>query len=163
MLTINQLKQYANKFLMENYHMYLDVPLRLNGRMKTTFGWFRHQRNGAPLSVELNKYFVENNEATVVIDVLKHELCHYALFMQGRPYKDGQSEFENELKRLNIISQSTIDKYKIATQPRKIQVYQCSKCSAKFNRQRALPNNGRGHRCSCGGNLQDKGKIVKVS
>lgn len=163
-LTQYQLKMYAKKFLQETYGMELIVPLELNGRLKRACGRFVYYvRSGKPKSVEMNKYFVENNEPVVVLDVLRHELVHYALFMQGKPHSDGHPVFENELKRLGVVSQKTIDKYEIQSKPTKIQFYQCADCGATFKRQRALANGGRNHRCSCGGRLIDKGKKAMAS
>ena len=159
-----QLKKYAEKFLAETYGMKLTVPLELNGRLKRACGRFVYYvRSRQPKSVEMNKFFVENNEPVVVLDVLRHELVHYALFMQGKPHSDGHPVFENELKRLGVVSQKTIDKYTIESKPVKIQFYECADCKAEFRRQRALANGGRNHRCSCGGRLIDKGKKVMAS
>lgn len=167
MLTEYQLEKYANKFLKENYNMTLTVPLKINGRLRTTFGRFRYRRyrSGAsiPLSVELNRFFVENNEPAIVLDVLRHELVHYALYMQDKPCSDGHPVFENELKRLGIVSQSTIGKYEIKSKPVKIHTYECADCGLEYKRKRALANGGKNHRCgSCHGKLIDKGKKLKA-
>jgi SprT-like protein len=159
-----QLRKYAEKFLSETYGMKLTVPLEMNGRLKKACGRFVYYKNHrTPKSVQMNKYFVENNEPTVVLDVLRHELVHYALFMLGKPYSDGHPTFENELKRLGVVSQQTIDKYTIQSKPTKIQFYECADCKHEFRRQRALANGGRYHRCTCGGRLIDKGKKVMAS
>jgi len=159
MYNIHQLKKYANKFLLDNYGMTLTVPLKLNGRLKTTCGYFKHKRIfGHPISVELNKYFVENNEPTVVLDVLRHELVHYALYMQEKPYTDGHPVFEGELRKLGVVSQKTINKYEIKSKPKTMHIYVCENCSTTFRRQRALPNGGRNHICTCKGRLLDMGK-----
>lgn len=164
MYNIYQLRQYANKFLKDVYGMELSIPLQLNGRMQRTCGWFRHTRyrdgRDIPNCIELNKFFVENNEPTTVLDVLRHELVHYALFMQKKPYRDGDYVFESELKRLGIVSQKSIDKYIIVSKPKNVQVYQCAECGTQFKRQRALANGGRNHRCTCAkkGRLIDLGK-----
>lgn len=163
-LSVYQLKMYANKFLKDNYGIELIVPLELNGRLKTTCGRFISRRyydgRTEPKVVELNKTFVESNEIVVVLDVLRHELVHYALFMQGKPNNDGHPVFENELKRLNIVSQESIDQYKIAS---KKQIYSCANCKSEFKMTRKLRYNGKYHKCDCGGSLIDRGrKVVMV-
>lgn len=165
MYNLTQLTKYSEKFLKDNYNLSLDIPLKLNGRLKTCCGRFisTHNRTtgkATAKSVEMNKFFVENNEPTLVLDVLRHELVHYALFTLGKPHKDGHLVFENELKRLGIVSQSTINKYTIASKPVRFSIYECSDCKYVFKRKRALPNNGRNHRCTCKGRLIDKGKQV---
>src|SRR5690606_16736069 len=159
-LTQYQLEKYAEKFLKENYNMELIVPLKINGRLRKTFGRFVYYPNRAK-SVELSKYLIENNEPVVVLDVLRHELVHYALFMLDKPFSDGHPVFESELKKLGVVSQSTINKYKIKTKPRNISIYECMDCGQEYKMKRALPNGGKNHRCgikSCNGRLDDKGK-----
>ena len=39
-LTESRMRDYAKSFLMKNYGLSLDVPLELNGRLRTTFGRF---------------------------------------------------------------------------------------------------------------------------
>ena len=168
MLTQYQLEKYAEKFLKDNYNMKLLVPLKINSRLRTTCGRFVYtqyvNKPSTPKSVEINKYFLENNEPAVVLDVLRHELVHYALFMQGKPHRDGHPVFENELKRLGIVSQDTIDKYNIKTRPAKIRIYECVDCGHKYKRQRALAHGGKYHRCGyCKGKLIDKGRIKITS
>jgi SprT-like protein len=158
-LSIYQLRMYAKKWLKEIYGLDLIVPLDINGRLKITCGRFI-SRGGHPLRVEMNKFFVENNDAIVVLDVLRHELVHYALFMKRKPNSDGHPVFENELKRLNIVSQKTIDKYIITSRPKPYHYYKCasSSCGRLHKTKRALNNKGLFHRCKCGGKLIDKGK-----
>lgn len=153
----SKLTKYANDFLKENYDMHLIVPLKINGRLKTTIGRFRYYggTERKPISVELNKFFVENNDMDIVKNVLKHELVHYALYMQGKPDSDGHPVFENELKKLGVVSQSTIQNYEITYKPKTIVVYTCNDCKYEHKRKRALKNNGRYHYCNCGGSLTE--------
>lgn len=162
---IYQLRNYANKFLQENYNMSLEIPLTLNSRLKKTCGWFRSNvyRDGRREAkcIEMNKFFVENNEPTVVLDILRHELTHYALFALGKQFRDGEADFENELRAKGIVSQSSINKYNIESKPVSLQIYECASCHTEFKRKRALPRTG-SYRCQCGGNLIDRGKrLVK--
>ena len=165
MYNVHQLSGYAKKFLKETYNLELTIPIELNGRMSKTCGWFRHMRNrvtgeGKPVKIEMNRFFVENNDPITVLDVLRHELVHYALYIQKIPYKDGQPAFERELKRLGIVSQSTIDKYEIKSKPIRMSKYSCDSCNMTYHTKRALQNEGRGHRCKCGGRLISLGKTV---
>lgn len=165
MLTQYQLERYAEKFLKDNYGMKLVVPLKINGRLSTSLGRFVYTKHrcgtkpNVPKAVELNRYLVENNEPTIVLDVLRHELVHYAMFMQGKPHNDGHPVFENELKRLGVVSQNTISRHSVKSKPKNIRTYECESCGHEYKRQRALPNGGRNHRCggSCGGRLIDRG------
>ena len=160
-----QLEKYAEKFLKDNYQLKLSIPLRINGRLKTTQGRFIHYKmSNRPVAIELSKYLVENNEPSNVLDVLRHELVHYALFTKGMPFADGHPTFERELKRLGVISQETIGSYGIKFKPSNIHNYQCSDCNYVFRRKRQLPHKGAYSRCSCGGGLNYRGKeLIKES
>jgi SprT-like protein len=169
MVTYNiyQLKAYAQKWLMDNYGLELTVPLRINSRMQRTYGWFKHKRNRKePVCVELNKFFVENNEPYVVLDVLRHELVHYAMYMLDKDYKDYSYGFEKELSRLGIINQERINKriyeHEIVNKPKTKHIYQCANCNHEYKRGRALAKN-RSYSCSCGGKLLDMGKRLVTS
>lgn len=163
MLEQFQLEKYADKFLKDNYDMTLDIPLQLNSRLRTTYGWFKFRRiNGKniPSKIELNKFFVENNDAVTVLDVLRHELVHYALCVKEKPFSDGNRYFEGELKRLGVVSQNTIDNYEIKSKPSSVVVYKCVSCDQQYKRNRALPNDGRNHHCkACG---VEKGKLTNI-
>lgn len=160
-MTELQLRRYAESWLLDNYGLKLVVPLKLNGRLKTTLGWFIYKKKSLqPVAVHLNKQFVQNNEKDIVLNVLKHELMHYALFMKGEPHHDGDSHFENELRKKGIVSQSTVNKYSIHTVK---QIYQCVECNKIFRLTKRLKNNGRNHECQCTGKLIDRGKRVVAS
>lgn len=164
-MNINELKAYSNSFLKSTYGIELSVPLKINNRLKTTCGRFRYQINRVtgetkPVAVEMNGFFVSNNRIDVVLDVLKHELVHYALYTLGKPHSDGHPVFERELKRLGIISQSTIDRYQIKSKPVNVNVYKCndSNCGKEYTTKRALSNNAMYHRCKCGSRITHLGR-----
>lgn len=164
-MNINEMKKFSQTFLKTTYGIDMEIPLTINNRLKTTCGRFRYKinrRTGAtsPLAVEMNGFFVKNNTKDVVVDVLKHELVHYALFTLGKPHSDGHPVFERELKRLGVVSQSTIDQYTIKSKPRNVNVYKCvdNGCGKEYQTLRALSNNGIYHRCKCGCKIQHLGK-----
>lgn len=53
--------------------------------------------------IELLNPFFEIFHSRVLLDIIKHELVHYALFEKyGKGYNDGEELFESECKRLGI-------------------------------------------------------------
>lgn len=115
-----ELEAYANKFLEKNYSTRLTVPIKISGRLTSAGGVFRAITIGSvrePLEIHISERFIagalhdgqEGLEA--ILDTLKHELVHYALYKLGRDFKDGDHDFENELSKLNIgASGSTSEK-----------------------------------------------------
>lgn len=153
-----QLTMYARNFLRDEYEMDMSIPLVLNGRLKRSMGRFMYMREGnRPVRVEMNRDFVNNNDIDLILDVLKHELVHYALCYKGMDFSDGDSDFENELSRLGVISQKDVDKITIKSTK---QVYDCKECNHRYTMNRRLRNNGINHSCKCGGKLKDMGKMV---
>ncbi|MDN8848724.1 SprT family protein, partial [Staphylococcus aureus] len=61
-----------------------------NHRLKTTGG--RYLLNSH--NIEINeKQFIKYGESAI-IDIIKHELCHYHLHIQGKGYKHKDSDFK---------------------------------------------------------------------
>jgi len=134
MLTIAELKNEAKKFLKDTYDLELSVPVLINRRMKATFGTFKF-RYKRPLSVEMSYNFVKSQEDEKVLDVLRHELVHYACFTLGKPYNDGSKHFEGELRRLGVCSTKTY------TYKGKAHQYKCTSCEKGFTKRRQMPIN----------------------
>lgn len=134
-VTIDYLEEVANDFLEEEFGLTLEVPITISNRFTRTLGCVRMQQNRVTgylsvkeitMSGNLIKYY--NHET--VIDVLKHECVHYALFHLGKPYRDGDAYFENTLKRLGITRTGVIE------HKGKAHVYVCKECDSKVVRER---------------------------
>ena len=134
-ITPNELLQYTRNFLNENYGLEFNVPLVINGRLKVTYGRFRYQINRftgekKAVSVELNKTFIISNGKDDVLNILRHELIHYALFMLGKPHSDGEAYFERELKKHNTYSQMDMKHVSLKSCYKKMYSYECG-CGKK--------------------------------
>lgn len=131
-VTQKKLRLYAAKFLQEAYGIELDIPVVINGRLKSVNGRYIRYNNGTPKSIEISKNYIEYQDWELVISTLKHECIHHALFVKGLPFRDGEELFEAELVRHGSHSTKTI-KYR-----GKIQVYKCGNesCGILFNRRR---------------------------
>lgn len=146
-----ELYSIAREFLDKEFGMKLEIPIFINTRLKTMFGYFQ-QRNKQSWKIDISKEFIDTHPKEHVIDVLKHELVHYALFEQGKPYRDGQDYFENTLKRLRISPTKTYKTYG------KHHAYICN-CEGKtFYRKRKLQE---GSRCKVCGTLEYIGVVEK--
>lgn len=124
-ITVSEMTEIAKEFLKDTYDMELAIPIEINTRIKKTLGRFRHYRGTARRSVkiEIGKELILHHPQEVVIDVLKHELVHYALYEQSRAHRDGDYDFENELKKHGISRTHT---FKSKGERHS---YKCSKCN----------------------------------
>lgn len=99
---------FADKFLMDNYGLKRSIPIRISNRLKNSLGYFTEyvdapQGEGA-VSITINTIMMNHATLEALHDTLKHELVHYALYMTGKPYLDGDDYFEKEIARLGISS-----------------------------------------------------------
>lgn len=124
-MTVEELTQHAEEFLRKHYDMELAIPIRRNNRMRRALGWFI-VRKQTPECIEIAGYLMEYGEAEVILDTLYHELIHYALLSQGKPYHDGCVEFESELRKHGVSSTNTHVKVG------KFVAYSCKNCGKEF-------------------------------
>ena len=125
-MDLEYLKKYAESFLRKNYNLSLEIPLLINNRLRSTLGSFnRNYKGDKACEIELSGQLVKYATKDVILDTLKHELIHYALFVLNKPFHDGDEYFENELKRLEVSGTETCY-VGIHT------VYNCPKCARKY-------------------------------
>ncbi|MEQ7791547.1 SprT family protein [Staphylococcus nepalensis] len=118
-----------------------------NPRLRTTGG--RYILNTHNIEVNAKQYNKFGEKA--IEDIIKHELCHYHLHLQGKGYKHKDKDFK-------ILSTQTgaprfcsaIENY----EDRVRYTYVCSNCNLKFNRIRKVNT----EKMVCG---QCKGKLVE--
>lgn len=147
-ITIDILAEWARNFLRKEYNLELGIPITRNNRLRTSMGSFVYSDEGA-VGIEVAGFMFEYAAKDVMLDLLKHECVHYALYTLGREYRDGYNEFESELKRLGISATETNKVGKYYT-------YECSKCGEEDDsRNRRLFDNPENYmtRC-CGGKIK---------
>lgn len=118
---LEELTVIAEKFLKGVFFMDLAIPLKLNGRLTKANGRFTFTeyasgpRKGQKVaqSIQINTHYLQlalldgERGWDNVVNTLKHELTHYALFEQGKDFNDGDATFEMELKLRGIHSSGT--------------------------------------------------------
>lgn len=113
-MNIYEVKVLARELAQEHWGMKLNIPVVENGRLTRSLGLFYYdydqndRKKIIPLRIEIAKRLLKNYERETIVGVLKHELCHWALGVQGKPFNDGHPVFENELKRVGASSTFTI-------------------------------------------------------
>lgn len=130
-----EIENYCRAFLKDHYNINLAIPVVLNPLLSKTLGSFIYNRvTNKPMELEFSKKFMMYGNVEDKHKVIKHECIHYALFIQGKPSKDGDSYFESELLKHNSTSTETIS-FKIE---RNVRVYKCS-CKEYVFRQTISP------------------------
>ena len=109
-----KLEDYAKNFLKKYYPTVpIDFEFRLldqkldtgiNGQHIYVNSYFGGFDNYIYLSDWLVHASIYCDEFSIVEPTLSHELVHYALFKLGKEHRDGQNDFEKELKRIGLPS-----------------------------------------------------------
>ena len=108
---LDSYKYIAREFLAQvgDYHM---IPIKLSGRLKSTFGYYATVRSNNHHFIELNKQQVildYRNKTDIMVDTLKHELVHYTCDIDGLDDNDGSYDFESRLAKYEICSSGSTD------------------------------------------------------
>lgn len=106
----NTAKRYAREY----WDMTLDIPIKWVHRPKSSrYGSFYYlkKKNSVgkivgkiPHSIVMNISKVNEFTDELLLDVLKHELAHWACLKRKRPFTDGSEYFEKELLRIGAPS-----------------------------------------------------------
>lgn len=113
----NQMKMYAQNFLSQNFNLKLEIPIKIDGRLTRAGGSYHHTTKKG-IMIKISERFMygalldESEGVGAILDILEHELVHYALHMQGKNYRDGSKEFEETLAKLNVGSSGATNKKK---------------------------------------------------
>lgn len=152
----SKLTKEAKKFLQDAYGLSLECPVLVNGRLKRSNGRFVYQPSTKrPMKIEIAKDYIQYHDWGLVIETLKHECIHYALFMLGKPFKDGHPLFESEIEKHGSHSTGVV-KFK-----GKVVVYACPSCKYEWKRKRKYPRNGEGYICkNCDMQIQYMGERI---
>ena len=160
---VKEITNICKNYLRDYWNEELVIPIKIDGRLKNSLGYFRHYGNfpGVIGSMEFIKFSKDlflyySNED--IKKVLLHELCHYVLYKRGiEGYKDGMQPFENELKRINSVSTNTISHH-----GKVYQVYcpHCNKVIGKTPSKRNATNVVNNYFCSCHSELTIEEYIV---
>jgi SprT-like protein len=120
-MNIEQLTQLATDFLRKNYDLSLEIPIKINGRLRISMGRYISTFDDKPNRIELAGFLLQYGANDVIIDTLYHECVHYALHVKDEPNADGNPHFESELRKYGVGSTKT-NQVGLAV------VYSCCEC-----------------------------------
>ncbi|MGO3731664.1 MAG: SprT family protein [Vagococcus sp.] len=116
-----------------------------NKRLKTTGGRYHLSTH----DLDFNPKVLEIHGLEELIKVIKHELCHYHLHLEGKGYQHRDSDFKELLKQtggsryVKRLTDESSENY---------HQYTCQKCGTVISRRRRL--NITKYGCRCGGSLR---------
>lgn len=138
----------VNRLSLEYFQKPFIHDVKFNYRLRTTGGRYVPSKR----IIELNPKYVTEMEESEFIGIIKHELVHYHLHIEGKGYKHGDKDFKELLKKTGsprhcsaLPSMENRHKY----------TYVCKQCSQVYKRIRRI--NVEKYRCGkCKGKLVEK-------
>lgn len=122
---------------------------RHNGRLRTTGGRYML----ADHSIEINPLVLTVHGIEELIGVIKHELCHYHLHIEGRGYRHRDVDFRKLLKETS----SPRFCRPLSEGNRKslsFHIYKCTSCELEYKRRRRMDT--RKYKCGkCSGAIKE--------
>ncbi|CQR48257.1 Protein SprT-like protein [Paraliobacillus sp. PM-2] len=141
-----ELHQLVNEISMTYFNKPFKDCVAFNERLRTTGGRYLPSKR----KIELNSKFLTELGMEEFKGIIKHELCHYHLHIEGKGYKHGDREFRQLLKKTG----SPRHCQPLPTmQNQTLLTYKCSGCNQRYNRRRRIDTNK--YRCGkCSGKLK---------
>lgn len=145
-----QLQKLVEKISRDVFHKPFKHQAVFNPRLKTTGGRYLLQNH----HIEMNKKYLEEFGIEELIGIIKHELCHYHLHLEGKGYQHRDRDFRELLKKVGAPRFcSSLPADKVKRKPRKVLTYICRNCELVFTRKRRIDT----ERYVCG---RCRGKLI---
>lgn len=134
---IMELKTLADFLSVYLFGEELDIPVSINNRLKTTLAWLKipREREDTPY-IEVSGLIMQQ-DFSVIVDTLCHEITHYHLFRNDMPYQDNKDEFQT-LLYMNGISPSKTSIIHNGVIKARYYIYR-SECKCGFHINSLLP------------------------
>ena len=142
-----ELEQLVNTLSLKFFDKpYVDA-VSFNKRLRTTGGRYLPVNR----KIELNPKYLTELEIEEFHGIIKHELCHYHLHLEGKGYRHGDPEFKELLKQTG----SPRHCKPLPTMIKEpLRMYKCTSCGQKYSRKRRINLNK--YRCGkCAGKLKE--------
>ncbi|WP_407271792.1 SprT family protein [Radiobacillus sp. PE A8.2] len=143
-MTQTQLEELVNDISISYFSKPFTDDVSFNSRLRTTGGRYIPSKR----KIELNPKYLDELEEEFH-GIIKHELCHYHLHIEGKGYQHRDPEFRALLKQTN----SPRHCQPLPSMNRKVKyVYHCTACGQVYHRMRSMKTSK--YRCGkCGGKI----------
>lgn len=133
-MTDNELQQLVEELSMRYFGRPFTHKAIFNRRLRTTGGRYLLVSH----NIEINRRYLDEMGMSEIVGIIKHELCHYHLHLQGKGYRHGDLDFKKLMAETNSPRFcSTLESNKRAVKPIKW-IYECGKCGLEYRRKRQI-------------------------
>jgi SprT-like protein len=144
-----QLQQLVEEISRSLFHKPFRHQAVFNPRLRTTGGRYLLRSH----NIELNRSYYEEHGLNELVGIIKHELCHYHLHLEGKGYQHKDRDFKDLLKNIGAPRHCT--PLRLMKKEEYKYTYSCTSCGQAYKRKRAMNVN----RYVCG---KCGGKIKKI-
>lgn len=131
----NELQKMVEELSLKFFNKPFKHRAFYNARLRTTGGrYMLHSHN-----IEINKLYLEQLGEEELIGIIKHELCHYHLHLEGKGYKHRDNDFRLLLKEVGAPRFcSVLPDRPIRKSGSPLLLYICSSCQQIYRRKRRI-------------------------
>ncbi|QTD39564.1 SprT family protein [Sporosarcina sp. Te-1] len=132
-MTENELQRLIEEISNQVFNKPFTHAASFNKRLRTTGGRYKLSDS----SIEINPVVLEKYGTEELIGVIKHELCHYHLHLEGKGYKHGDKDFK---KLLAETGSPRYCKQLAEVKPKRVvlHIYRCTSCQLEYKRKRKM-------------------------
>ncbi|GER68675.1 protein SprT [Weizmannia acidilactici] len=148
-----QLQKLVEEISLQHFHKPFQHRASFNPRLRTTGGRYLLKNH----NIEINKKYLEELGEKELIGIIKHELCHYHLHLEGKGYRHRDRDFKQLLKKTGAPRYCSAlpskEDASSSCRPSHLYEYVCGDCGVLYRRKRRVDVNR--YVCGkCGGKLQ---------
>ncbi|MDN7246530.1 SprT family protein [Planococcus shenhongbingii] len=150
-MTNNELTELIKEISRSVFHKPFRHEGIFNARLRTTGGRYLLRSH----NIEINPKSYEKFGFSELEGIIKHELCHYHLHIEGKGYKHRDADFRMLLKETGSPRFCSSVEPRSEKKPAKRYVYECVACNTNYMRK--IRMNVERYRCGrCSGKLSLK-------
>jgi SprT-like protein len=107
-----------------------------NPRLRTTGGRYLLRSH----NIEINKKYLEQLGERELIGIIKHELCHYHLHLEGKGYQHRDRDFRELMERVEAprFCSSLPEENNKRKKQNRVILYKCTACHLVYRRKRSI-------------------------
>ncbi|ADH98078.1 SprT family protein [Salisediminibacterium selenitireducens] len=132
-MTENELQRLTEQLSAEFFGKPFRHRITFNKRLRTTGGRYLLKSH----HIEINPGHYETFGKNELIGIIKHELCHYHLHIEGRGYRHQDAEFKRLLKETGASRHCRLIPG-ARLRSTKLHIYHCGACRQVYERKRRM-------------------------
>lgn len=131
-MTDKELEELVKSVSLKYFNKPFKHEAYFNHRLRTTGGRYHLNSHNLDFNPKIIKVF----GLSVFVDIIKHELCHYHLHLEGRGYRHGDADFKKLLDKVGGLRYTPSIERETGRFVR--WTYHCETCKKIYHRKRRI-------------------------